>query len=174
MFNRSKIAALTVSLGCVGFVTYKVVKYLRSRERELNAKQIIREVGTHNDELDEQLNAFHGSQQVAPAGIAQLAARKVRVRPQHARLMAYSVASEAYFKFGRRVRNEANDLVTRKFMRDLLQGYPDLRVTDKNTIIEMALAFSYIPPSISEEVDDFVGTDAYAAKVTMDASIPRV
>lgn len=167
------LVILCICLGALGFVIYKVVKYFSNKGREANAHALIREFGNHDGELDEQLKDISFGREVASAGLDVMKGRRERIRPQRQRLIAYSVASEAYFQFGRRRRSEANDLITRKFMRDQLAGFKDMRTTDKVAIIEMALAFSYVPPSICEEVDDFVGTNAYSSVVNMDRSIPR-
>jgi len=68
-----------------------------------------------------------------------------RFRPRNFRRMACALAYEAYVQFGTRTRSEANMLITRKFMRDQLLGFKDLRARDAASIIDTALFLSFLP-----------------------------
>lgn len=59
--------------------------------------------------------------------------------------MASALAWECYAQFGSRERSEANLLVSRKFMRDLLGEYQDLRAKDKARLVDRALLLSFLP-----------------------------
>ncbi len=79
--------------------------------------------------------------------------------------LAQVVADEAYFQFGRRARSQANDLVTRKWMRDFLRDHQGLRAKDASTIIELALSLSYIPPESLWDIREAEATRAYSSRV---------
>ncbi len=75
-------------------------------------------------------------------------ARRKRVRHKKPREdFGVVLANEAYFHFGRRRRDEANDLVTRKWLRNYCRdNCKDLRAADMNAAIGIALVLSYVPP----------------------------
>jgi len=79
--------------------------------------------------------------------------------------LAHVAADEAYLQFGRRERSQANDLVTRKFLRDWLRERPGLRAKDLSAIIEVALSLSYVPPDEYSVVSRFEQTQAYRSVV---------
>lgn len=70
---------------------------------------------------------------------------RVRYRVVRREPMIHALASEAYFEFGYRPRDEANELITRKFMRDLLADERDLRARDAAEMIDVALGLSFLP-----------------------------
>lgn len=72
-------------------------------------------------------------------------APRPRRRVTRMRDLQNALAEEAYFEFGYRRRDEANELITRKFMRDLLRDRPDLRAADARVAIDGALALSFLP-----------------------------
>jgi hypothetical protein len=75
------------------------------------------------------------------------------------------LADEAYLQFGRRARSQANDLVTRKWMRDFLHEYKGLRAKDASRVIELALSLSYLPPEEFWEIRAAEQTYAYGRRV---------
>jgi len=79
--------------------------------------------------------------------------------------LALVAADEAYLQFGRRERSQANDLVTRKFLRDWLRERPGLRAKDLSAIIEVALSLSYVPPKEYVVVSGYEQTRAYRSVV---------
>jgi hypothetical protein len=60
---------------------------------------------------------------------------------------ATCLAKEAYLKFGKRPMNDANILVTRKYMVKYLEqpDYADMRTCDKVLAIDRALFLSFVP-----------------------------
>jgi len=88
-----------------------------------------------------------------------------RVRRSAITEIAFSLADEAYLQFGRRDKSKANDLVTRKFLRDLLSKYDSLRAKDRSRIIEVALTLSYVPPQEGADMEELESTSAYAKLV---------
>ncbi len=95
----------------------------------------------------------------------------VRIRPQNLRAIAASVADEAFYEYGAREMSQANMIITRKFLRDLLRLHKDLRAKDASVIIEMALPLSFVCPSETFEMQDFMDTRAFAARVQ--GPVPR-
>jgi len=69
----------------------------------------------------------------------------VRFRPANRIRTAVAVAHEAYAQYGQRPRSQANELITRKFMRDLLAEIKDLRKHDQLAVIDLALPLSFLP-----------------------------
>lgn len=107
------------------------------------------------------------SSEAARNAVEQTRAKRgwVRVRPNFSTELAMCAADEAYYEFGARSVSKANDLVTRKFLRDLLREHKDLRAKDANAIIEIALPFSYVPPLQRAAMAGFVDTQAYESRV---------
>lgn len=76
-----------------------------------------------------------------------------RYRPARFEQLASALAWECYAQFGHRERSEANVLVSRRFMRDILAEHQDLRAKDKARLLDRALLLSFIPTS---ELSDMV------------------
>jgi len=81
------------------------------------------------------------------------------------------VANLAYFQFGVRNYNKANRLVTRKWIRNLLEtkDYKDLRITDKIKVIDEALHLSFVPSATWDKVSDLVETELWKELVPHEA-----
>jgi len=60
-------------------------------------------------------------------------------------MITCALAHEAYMQFGVRERSEANLIITRKYMRDQLRDYGDLRAIDASNFIDAALPLSFLP-----------------------------
>lgn len=80
--------------------------------------------------------------------------------------LAQVAADEAYCQFGRRERSQANDLITRKFLRDWLREHKGLRAKDANIIIEVALSLSYVPPLVHPTILAYEQTRSYKERVS--------
>lgn len=67
---------------------------------------------------------------------------------------AMCLAKEAYLKFGKRPLNEANTLVTRKYLVKFLEqeDYADLRTVDKILAIDRALFLSFVPTIVFNDM----------------------
>ncbi len=95
----------------------------------------------------------------------------VRVRPDRFNVLAMAAADEAYNEYGARRRSEANDLVTRKFLRDQFRQLEDLRAKDMNRLIEVALPLSYVQPPQREVMTNMWDCPAFEQRTHYDGRI---
>jgi len=110
--------------------------------RERQAKVLIRTFDEARLDLAE---VVHEDTRHLPVARDAEELRRQRFRPRNLQRMAAALADAAYFQFGYRDRSEANELITRKFMRDLLEEYKSLRDKDKSSAIDVALGLSFLP-----------------------------
>jgi hypothetical protein len=101
---------------------------------------------------------------------------KEKARPRRRKVsrmeeMSFALAQATYFKFGRRKQNDANMLVSRRFMRDELEEYDDLRYADANVIIDKALPLSFLSTTMAIEMDKMVGSRPFADRLVGGASM---
>lgn len=89
--------------------------------------------------------------------------------------LAKHVAGRAYFQFGVRNYNKANRMVTRKWIRNLLDQpeFKDLRITDKIAVIDESLALSFIPSRTWEHVQQLVDTELWKETVPHELEGPK-
>jgi hypothetical protein len=80
--------------------------------------------------------------------------------------IAHALAQEAYYNFGNRQRSEANNLITRRWMRDRLDDYDSIRFKDRATIIDIALVLSFVPSLESREIEGIALTDTFTDRST--------
>ncbi len=93
------------------------VKCYRRWIREKQAQDWLRDFGNHEVEIEDCL----GEQAAAVVG-AEAQIRGWRREPRGLKTkLSFIAADEAYLQFGRREKSQANDLVTRKFLRDWLR-----------------------------------------------------
>jgi hypothetical protein len=85
-------------------------------------------------------------------------------RPKHQ--IAYALAQEAYYNFGARPRSEANNLITRRWMKDRLEEYNDIRFVDRASIIDIALVLSFLPSNDSREIENLSLTNTFIDRST--------
>lgn len=102
------------------------------------------------EDLDEGLTlegetVVPGSEPGEVRGELETVRHPARFRPRRFEALASSLAWECYAQFGARERTEANVLVSRKFMRDLLDEKKGLRAKDKARLIDRALLLSFLP-----------------------------
>jgi gluconate kinase len=95
----------------------------------------------------------------------------VRVRPDRFNTLAMAAADEAYNEYGARRRSEANDLVTRKFLRDQFRQLEDLRAKDMNRLIEVALPLSYVQPPQREVMTNMWDCPAFEQRTHYDGRL---
>jgi hypothetical protein len=95
----------------------------------------------------------------------------VRVRPDRFNTLAMAAADEAYNEYGARRRSEANDLVTRKFLRDQFRQLEDLRAKDMNRLIEVALPLSYVQPPQREVMTNMWDCPAFEQRTQYDGRL---
>jgi len=141
----------------VGYKTF--MRYFIRAGDERRARNLIQafdsEVRLSLDELMEEERAVVG---------ARANGERRRFRPQRARDLACALANEAYMEFGNRPRNDANLITTRKFMRDLLLDFRDLRAKDALGIIDTALYLSFLPSKALIEMNIIDGTTAFVER----------
>jgi len=159
-----------LAIAIVVFVLYCLYCYaLRVilRRYELEASQTIVEYDNAEEDLDEIMipESFESllvdsrgdveTPLAAPSvpdsttGPPRRLTKRRRVRPQVGKI-ACSLAKAAYLQFGDRIRSAANLLITRKWMRDRLSEYADLRAHDAGNIIDAALELSFYPSKAAQ------------------------
>jgi len=142
-----------------------VRSWLRRRSAEGRARELIRRFDTHQVDF---LGALEDAGAIDADGNVMrrnnLPRGWARVRTSRLEAVAFALADEAYFQFGQREKSEANDLCTRKFLRDQISEYTSLRAKDKSIVLAMALTLSYVGPSVTEEMQETESTDAYAVR----------
>lgn len=136
---------------------WRVVNWWQRRTLEGKASFLL----SGYDKCDGALSTGVGCAEVIGLGIGGHITKWSRNRK---RGLAFSLANEAYYQFGHRVRSEANDMITRKFMRDLLREHKSIRARDASDIIDRALSLSYLPSSTLQEMSEIEGTTAYAVR----------
>lgn len=85
-------------------------------------------------------------------------------RPKN--VIAYALAQEAYYNFGARPRTEANNLITRRWMRDRMDSFGDVRFIDRASIIDKALVLSFLPTLESRETESLAQTYSFLDRST--------
>jgi len=147
-------------------VCYKVVNWLLLYFPEQRARALLSDFGRSGSDLrDELVGAGVAAPDGSPIRRAGVVRGWNRVRPQHLRHMAFGLADEAYLQFGRRDKSQANDLITRKFMRDHLSQFDSLRARDASIVIDIALTLSYVPTAEWCEMEEVESTRAYRGLV---------
>ncbi len=146
----------------IAITALTVLKYIGRRRLEGKALSWLDRFGNHEYEMEDCLEQGAPSGGEGPDGQV----RGWRREPRGLRSkLAFVLADEAYLQFGRRERSQANDLVTRKFLRDLCRERKGLRAKDMSAAIEVALALSYVPPQEMFEVEAYRSTAAYRSVV---------
>jgi hypothetical protein len=142
LFAGVKAAAVAVGLRLL----WKSWKWFR---RERLARRLLEEFHVHDDSFASELDKAREA--VTPV-VEPLLEEEAPKRPAITRWvrgrkrgLAYGLAEEAYYQFGHRPFSEANVLITRKYMRDLLKEHKDLRPKDAAEIIDRALHLSFLP-----------------------------
>lgn len=81
---------------------------------------------------------------------------------------AMCLAKEAYLKFGTRPLNEANTLVTRKYLVKYLEqeDYHDLRTCDKVLAIDRALFLSFVPTIVFNDMKVISENSSFASRIS--------
>lgn len=87
-------------------------------------------------------------------------------RKRTRRRMAYILANKAYLQFGTRVNDEANCMITRKFLRDWCKSHlAKLRDYDASVAIDTAVPLSFIPPKGILEIRRYQDTVEWKGRV---------
>ncbi len=158
-------ATTTLVIGALSVTAYKWWKVWSFNKK---VEGDLKRFGSHEKELD-QLVEDATEEVCTSEGGVEPSGRRVwkRMTSRVQRNLAYVVADEAYFQFGRRERSKANDLVVRKYIRDYLRDLkgPVLRAKDASTITELAVSLSYVPPEQYWEIKEAEGTKAYRSRV---------
>jgi len=87
-----------------------------------------------------------------------------RFRPRRFEQLASALAWECYAHFGARERSEANVLVSRKYMRDILDEHRDFRAKDKARLIDRALLLSFLPTQDLQEMVELSSTSVWKSR----------
>jgi len=155
-------------------IIYAIYCYFRDNGYEAIAAKLIQDFRNYGSDWREEAVALAinvdngGSSEPAPRPHIRGWQRVTQNKLQD---LAFSLADEAFFQYGRRKKSQANDLVTRKFMRDYLSKYDTLRAKDKSLIIEIALPLSYVVPSETEVMDQVVRTRTYGEATGHDSTL---
>jgi len=161
--------APVLSLALGAWIVYKVapsvVGYFAERKAEILVSRFDHEVQLDLAEVvEEELQAGEVVATVE-AGVD-----RVRFRPRRAERIAFALAYAAYYEFGARDRNEAEVLITRKHMRDLLREHRNLRDRDAAMIIDRALYLSFLPSPTLREMNRLDQTVTFGARAAPVAS----
>jgi hypothetical protein len=147
------------------WISYKIMKRFRDLVSERRAEVLIRRFDSEvRLSLDEIV-----SEERRRADVGTVDGKRVRFRPQKLNDMGIALAHEAYYHFGHRPRSDANILITRKYMRDLLEEYEDLRAVDAARAIDMGLYLSFLPSSTLREMNVISDTIVFDDR---DADVP--
>jgi hypothetical protein len=84
-----------------------------------------------------------------------------RTRPKPSLAIAMALARRAYLQFGPRARSEANELITRKFLRDVVLELKDLSIKDACAVVDVALSLSFLPSAARREMNQYDRTFAF-------------
>lgn len=148
------------------YIGYKLIKMLAIHlsRFEWKAEAIIRDYDTNVFFSFEEMLKMERLNSGFPLvnGIPTVEGARQRFRPRRSYDLAYSLAYEAYLEFGHRPRSDANLLITRKFMRDMIKECKDLRAKDAGGIIDTALYLSFLPSRCLREMNEI--DDTYAFK----------
>jgi hypothetical protein len=109
-----------------------------------------------------------GKAVAVPVGLEDLPGAGLELRPKRAKFARF-VAKQAYFQFGVRENSPANRLVTRKWIRNYLNGddFKALRLVDKIAAIDEAMPLSFVPSGTWEVVDELAGSKAFGDAVNV-------
>jgi hypothetical protein len=88
-----------------------------------------------------------------------------RIRKRVRNVAASSYALQAYLKFGQRRKSEANVIITRKYISDMLSEQPDMRIRDKVEIMDTATFLSFLPTESSQLCGAFEKTEAFTKRM---------
>jgi hypothetical protein len=152
-------ALFVAGVGCVAGAAInngvRLVKWWFGKSRiELLAEEVFK----NHDQSDTGVSA--SAEMMASAGrMAPRIRRRVRG------VAASSYALQAYLKFGQRKKSEANVIVTRKYISDLLSEEPDMRIRDKIEIMDTATFLSFIPSESSQLCGAFEKTEAFSKRM---------
>lgn len=120
--------------------------------------------------LSDRVSALLGSNHLLVPNAPPSLTKRRRSKPSQQPL-ACALAYDAAFKFGSgRPRSEANLLITRKWMRDRMEEYKDLRKKDLSAIIDIALDLSFYASSAKREMYDHCSTNAHRRRLRASAS----
>lgn len=144
----------------IAWVVYRFFLRMWVARSERRAKNLIR---AYDQEVQLSLaELMEGERKEAGGGA--IGGERRRFRPRRARDMACALAHEAYMEFGHRPRSEANLIITRKYMRDLLLEFKDLRARDALGIIDTALYLSFLPSTQLRDMNELDNTTSFVKR----------
>ncbi len=151
----------TCVVAVFGWVMWKLLLFASRRELEWRARHMVAEFDGGALDLVEEVAAARDETLPLAREDGTFPLRNGRLAGYRLRGMAFSLADQAYFQFGKRERSEANLLITRKFMRDRLEEFKDLRFKDRNEVIDMALYLSFMPTLALRAMNEYDDTWAF-------------
>lgn len=157
---------VTLQFGLTLALAWWLLCFIWSRRWEHRARVVIKDLDSFEDDLDTiiaEVRALHGAPAAGPPA-ANPQTGMLRYRQHRAREMTIALADKAYFQFGHRPVTDANKLITRKYMRDLLTGLKDLRTKDANIIIDGALLLSFLPSAVLRRMTEISRTRTYVER----------
>lgn len=92
---------------------------------------------------------------------------RLRRRAGRKEKMIFALAGAAYLQFGHCDKNLANVLIYRKFMRDELSQYADLRAHNAAEIIDSALHLSFLPSPALRHMSTLMATPAFKERMQL-------
>jgi hypothetical protein len=152
----------------VVFLVWVVVRSCHSRSWDARARGEIRAFDSECDDLVELIDVGRVADGFV-AGVEVPGCYRTRFRPVRMQRMACALANSAYLQFGYRPKSEANVLITRKFMRDELSKFKDLRVRDSLVVIDRALTLSFLPSEMYKEMQCVSDTRVFRSRESFDS-----
>lgn len=144
-------------------------------KRERRAQLLIDGFDSHETDLEDAIENERGEAGLLAGGIAgpQPKPKRLRFRRQKAQEVAFGLADAAYFQFGPRVKTQANEMITYKFMRDLIGEYKDLRKRDQKEILAAALHLSFVPSRTWQVMNELAQTEVFKLRSELTVPEPR-
>lgn len=143
------------------WVFWRLLLFASRRELEWHARRVVSEFDGGALDLVEEVEGARAETLPLADEDGHFPLRNGRLAGYRLRSIAYALADQTYFQYGKRDRSEANLLITRKFMRDKLEEYKDLRFKDRNEVIDMALYLSFMPTLTLRAMNEYDSTWAF-------------
>ncbi len=162
---------LSVGVGLV-YTGFRLFRWIRW---EIAASRLLTSFDSHEDGFDFELEAARNENIHMPVdgprgGGVPGEEPIVRWHKGRRRGLAWSLAERAYFQYGEREASEANVLITRKFMRDVLMEHKDLRAKDAARAIDEALYLSFLPSTVLRDMHVIRGTRRFRMRANATGS----
>jgi hypothetical protein len=136
-------------------------------ERNSEMIDLARRYDEHWMDLKEVVETARQEDGVPLDGSANDQALGTYLRKKYGRreLMVFALAGSAYLQFGFSEKSLANMLVYRKYMRDLITQYKDLRALDAAGIIDSAIHLSFLPSPALRDMSQMMTLPAFRERM---------